>query len=119
MGRGNGLWDEGETQGQGDGLGGPGQGRGGDAPENPTDFGTEKTKPPSQLGKGTYVGAYFMKGEPPKGEAAVQYSDVQRVYAEEVMDALQKQKVPAAYREYVRDYFDGIRLQKVQGADKK
>jgi hypothetical protein len=65
------------------------------------------------------VGAYFMKGEPPKGQAAAQYEDVQRVYAEEVMDALQKQKIPPNRRDYARDYFDGIRLQKIQGGDKK
>jgi hypothetical protein len=58
------------------------------------------------------VGAYFMKGEPPKGEAAAQYADVQQAYAEEALDALSKQKVPAEHREYVRDYFDAIRLEK-------
>jgi len=50
-----------------------------------------------------------MKGEPPKGEAAAQYAEVQRVFAEEAKDALQSQKVPAAQRDFVRDYFDSIR----------
>ena len=58
------------------------------------------------------MGSYFMKGEPPKGEAATQYADVQRAYAEEAMDALQKQKIPASQKDYVRDYFDAIRLEK-------
>lgn len=93
---------------------GPGKGTG-HRPESPDDTATDKTKVKSQLGKGQYVGAYFMKGEPPKGEAAAQYADVQRVYAEDAMDALQKQKVPAAYREYVRDYFDALRLEKAGG----
>jgi hypothetical protein len=53
-----------------------------------------------------------MKGEPPKGQAAAEYADVQRAYAEEVNDALQKQKVPAAQRDYVRQYFDAIRLER-------
>jgi hypothetical protein len=53
-----------------------------------------------------------MKGEPPKGQAATEYADVQRAYAEEVNDALQKQKVPAAQRDYVRQYFDAIRLER-------
>ena len=94
---------------------GPGQGEGeglGPRPENPADFDTEKSKAKSKLGKGTYVGSYFMKGEPPKGEAATQYAEVERAYAEEAMDALQKQKVPASQRDYVRDYFDAIRLEK-------
>ena len=66
----------------------------------------------SKLGKGTYVGSYFMKGEPPKGEAATQYANVERAYAEEAMDEVKKQKIPAAQRDYVRDYFDAIRLEK-------
>lgn len=82
-------------------------------------MGLEKTKTPSQLGKGTYVGAYFLKGEPPKGQAAAEYGEVQRAYAEEAMDALQKQKVPAAYRDFVRDYFDAIRMGKTPDAKDK
>jgi hypothetical protein len=102
---------EGEKQDEpGDGLG---EGKGyGTRPENPADFDTEKSKVKSKLGKGTYVGSYFMKGEPPKGEAATQYSEVERAYAEEAMDALNKQKIPASQRDYVRDYFDAIRLEK-------
>jgi hypothetical protein len=53
-----------------------------------------------------------MKGEPPKGEAASRYAEVERAYAEEAMDALQKQKIPASQKDYVRDYFDAIRLEK-------
>ena len=99
-----------EKQEPGDGLG-EGQGFG-TRPETPADFDTEKSKVKSKLGKGTYVGSYFMKGEPPKGEAATQYSEVERAYAEEAMDALNKQKIPASQRDYVRDYFDAIRLEK-------
>jgi hypothetical protein len=98
----------------GDGLG---EGFGyGERPETPADFDTEKSKVKSKLGKGTYVGSYFMKGEPPKGEAATQYAEVERAYAEEAMDALHKQKIPAAQRDYVRDYFDAIRLGKTGGS---
>jgi hypothetical protein len=104
-------WKEGDTDKEGAKGLGPGKGFG-ERPETPADFETEKSKVPSKLGKGTYVGAYFMKGEPPKGQAAAQYADVQRAAAEEAMDALQKQKVPVAQRDYVRDYFDAIRLEK-------
>ena len=106
--QGDGL--EKESDEPGDGLG---EGFGtGTRPENPAEFDTEKTKVKSKLGKGTYVGSYFMKGEPPKGEAATQYAEVERAYAEEAMDALNKQKIPASQRDYVRDYFDAIRLEK-------
>ncbi|HLY12031.1 MAG TPA: hypothetical protein VKW04_22205 [Planctomycetota bacterium] len=108
--KGDGIEGNKEHDEPGDGLG---EGKGyGTRPENPTEFDTEKSKVKSKLGKGTYVGSYFMKGEPPKGEAATQYAEVERAYAEEAMDALNKQKVPAAQRDYVRDYFDAIRLEK-------
>ena len=109
--KGDGLEGDKKEDGEpGDGLG---EGKGtGPRPENPTEFDTEKSKVKSKLGKGTYVGSYFMKGEPPKGEAATQYSEVERAYAEEAMDALNKQKIPALQRDYVRDYFDAIRLEK-------
>lgn len=114
---------KGKCKCEGDGLEGdkpgdePGNGLGegqglGPRPENPAEFDTEKTKVKSKLGKGTYVGSYFMKGEPPKGEAATRYAEVERAYAEEAMDALNKQKIPASQRDYVRDYFDAIRLEK-------
>ena len=67
----------------------------------------------SQLGKGKYVGAYTMKGEPPKGEAASEYSEVQSAAAEYALDALKKQKVPAAQREFVRNYYDSLRIEKL------
>jgi hypothetical protein len=60
-----------------------------------------------------------MKGEPPKGEAATQYAEVQRAYAEEALDALQQQKIPATQRDFVRDYFDSIRLEKFSDVPKK
>ena len=107
---GDGLEKDKEKDEPGDGLG-ENQGYG-TRPETPADFDTEKSKVKSKLGKGTYVGSYFMKGEPPKGEAATQYAEVERAYAEEAMDALQKQKIPASQRDFVRDYFDAIRLEK-------
>jgi uncharacterized phage infection (PIP) family protein YhgE len=109
-GHGDGLEGDKEEQVPGNGLG---EGKGeGPRPETPADFDTDKSKVKSKLGKGTYVGSYFMKGEPPKGQAATDYSEVERAYAEEAMDALNKQKIPAAQRDYVRDYFDAIRLEK-------
>lgn len=104
---------EGEKDDPEPGPGPKGEGFGyGERPETPADFDTEKSKVKSKLGKGTYVGSYFMKGEPPKGEAATRYSEVERAYAEEAMDSLNKQKIPASQRDYVRDYFDAIRLEK-------
>lgn len=109
MGRGRG---QGEGWGEGGAFNGPGRGEGGSAPEEPGDTGSQKTKVNSQLGKGKYVGAYSMKGEPPEGAALTEYTEVQRAASVEAMDALSKQKVPATHRDFVRDYFDAIRIDK-------
>jgi hypothetical protein len=108
----------GKNQGNGPGMGGPGQGEGGVAPETPGDTGLEKTKIPGQLGPGRIVGAWTTKGEPPKGEARVEYEQVVESAAEEAMDALSKQRVPATQREYVRDYFEAIRGKNPANPDK-
>lgn len=106
---------QGDGEGDGPGMGGRGQGEGGEAPERPEDTGTEKTKARSPLGKGKYVGAYSLKGEPPKGDAAVEYAEVTQSYADYALDALKKQKIPASQRDYVRAYFDALRLEKLGG----
>ena len=111
MGRGSGQgWNWGDGEGQGGAFGNRGQGKGGIAPETPDDVGLRRTKAKSQLGKGKYVGLYFMKGEPPKGTARAEYAEVQQAASEEAMDALENQRIPASQRDYVRDYFDAIRL---------
>lgn len=80
------------------------------APEEPDDVGLKRSKAKGMLGKGRYVGLYFMKGDPPKGKARVEYAEVEQAATEEAMDALENQRVPAAQRDYVKDYFDAIRL---------
>ena len=94
-------------------MGGPGQGKGGEAPERAEDTQSQKSKARGPLGKGKYVGAYSLKGEPPKGEAATEYAEVQQSYAEYALDALKKQKIPVTQQDYVRSYFDAIRLEKL------
>ena len=58
------------------------------------------------------MGLYTTKGDPPKGQAAAEYADVQSSAAEHALDALKKQRVPSDQKDYVRDYFDAIRLEK-------
>lgn len=108
-GEGRGQGEFGMGQGEGKGSGKRGQG-GGMVPEAPDDTGVNASKVSGKLGKGTYVGSFFMKGEPPKGRTAVEYAEVERAYSEEAMDALSKQRIPADRRDYVRRYFDAIRM---------
>jgi hypothetical protein len=89
---------------------GEGEQGGGRREEAPGDLGFDKDRIKGKLGKGKIVGSWFSKGEPPSGEALTEYSNAQRTYSEEAKDALSKQKVPAEYQNYVREYFDSIRI---------
>ena len=60
-----------------------------------------------------------MKGDPPKGTAAAEYAEVQSSAADYALDTLKKQKIPAEQRDYVRAYFDAIRLEKAGAPEKK
>jgi hypothetical protein len=60
-----------------------------------------------------------MKGDPPKGTAAAEYAEVQSSAADYALDSLKKQKIPAEQRDYVRAYFDAIRLEGKAGAPEK
>lgn len=104
---------QGKGKGDGPGTGGEGQGQGGEPPERPEDTASQKSKVKTPLGKGKYVGAYSMKGDPPKGQAAAEYADVTQSYAEYALDALKKQKIPVSQQDYVRNYFDALRLEKL------
>lgn len=88
----------------------PGGAPGGNRNERPEDLGFDKDRIKGPLGKGKIVGSWFTTGEPPSGKALTEYSDAQRTYSEEAKEALSKQKVPAEYQNYVREYFDSIRI---------
>lgn len=59
------------------------------------------------------------RGDPPKGVATAEYSDVQAAYADEAIDSLSRQKIPTDKQDYVRDYFDSIRGSKRDKKDDK
>lgn len=51
------------------------------------------------------------------GEANSEYAEVFQAHAEEAMDSLQRQKIPNEKQDYVRDYFDAIRGERVVKPD--
>ncbi|MBI2195010.1 MAG: hypothetical protein HYU36_23765 [Planctomycetes bacterium] len=95
----------GQGQGQGGGSGrGSGQRQRGDLES----AGFEKTKVKGQIGKGPVLGSFMVKGLPPRGETTVEYSEVVTHYKEAAEDALDKERIPANYRDLVREYFESI-----------
>lgn len=114
----SGKFGKGPTDSQGQGLGGPGKGRGGKSHENPHPTGLEKTKIPGRMGRGKVVGYYTIRGEPPEGKAGVEFRRLASEAREEALEALGRQKIPASARDYVRDYFDAIRGEGAATPDK-
>jgi hypothetical protein len=69
----------------------------------------KREKISGKLGKGVIVSSWVTRGEPPKGVATAEYAEVHQAYTEEAVEALSRQKIPNAKRDYVRGYFDAIR----------
>jgi hypothetical protein len=74
----------------------------------------EQSKVSGRIGKGPILGSFFVKGMPPKGESNVEYRDAVTNYKAAAEEALDKERIPANYRELVRDYFDAIENPVVQ-----
>jgi hypothetical protein len=91
------------------GMGGPGRGQGGEAPEEPySDVDWEKSKIRGKMGRGRIVGEMFVKGAQVKGEATEEYVEVLGEARQEAADALSKERIPRGCRDYVREYFNEL-----------
>jgi len=92
-------------------MGGPGQGEGGQAPENPHDVKFQATKTPGQLGKGQIIGHMWVKGQPaPKDDKMrAEYVEAHAAAAKAATEAVESGKIPRELREYVREYFTATR----------
>lgn len=106
---GSGIYSKGDSRGVGPGMGGPGIGRGGIAPVEPGEVEFDPTKIKGQVRPGRVVGSYFVGGTQLKGEARAEYQETVAVAAREAADAIQKEEIPRAYKDYVRDYFEEMR----------
>jgi len=106
-----GIYTEGDQRRRGPGMGGPGIGRGGEAPILPENVTFATAKPPSQVQPGRVVGSYFADGKQLKGEAKVEYGKDVSAATAEAARALKQEKIPRAYRDLVRDYFHGMKTE--------
>lgn len=65
----------------------------------------EKTK---QSKSGRIIGQQFVKGEQLKGKSDVELMDVSRAAEVDAADAINKDRIPRAYRKGVKNYFDRL-----------
>lgn len=108
---GRGLWAEGEANMPGNGMGGPGMGRGqqvGELPDADVDF--EPTILPGGMTQGKMLANMLEKTAPEVGaEASADYvGGTFTAVRQEAEQALTKEDIPRGSREFVRQYFGSL-----------
>ena len=109
-GKGKGKGKNGKGNG---GMGGPGRGRGGevgDLPAPNVDFEPSKIK--GMQDKAKPLGLFFTRGAGKKGKSKVKAVEVVREFRQAAEDALTKERIPAGYKSYIRQYFNTIEPEK-------
>jgi len=102
---------QGTKPGQGAGMGNRGTGQGGTAEFAPEDVTFDVKKLKGDLRKGRVVGSFFSDGKQIKGDVKVQYAAEVRAAEAEAAEALQQEKIPRAYEEYIREYFHKMKTE--------
>ncbi len=105
-----GQWQVGVTQSKGTGMGGPGQGRGGN-PEDPGEVDVDfiESRPEGLFDKRADLDASWeVDGEPLESQANMQVVESHATGDQAKDDALDREEVPIGYEELVRDYFSDL-----------
>lgn len=103
-----GPWREGDTNKQGNGMGGPGMGRGGQAQFEETDTDFTKASINAKFQSAPIAGLINVKGTPLQESSALVLQGIAIAMEQEREDALVKERVPVPYRNKVRQYFDSL-----------
>ena len=112
FGRGGGRWRPGTSNRFGPGMGGPGHGRGGSTgllPDLDEEF--EPAMLPGEVSKGKFLANIVQRTAPDQEGAQPTAEFVTGVFAEakqEAEQALTKEEIPPASREFVRQYFGSL-----------
>lgn len=116
---GQGQGNNGQGDGKG-GLGGQGQGKGGVAPEAPdqkTDFKSEKVKQAIQAGK--ILLEWKTQEEADPGEAKVDYAEQVEKVKQGAAEAIVTEQIPPGYHEGIQKYFDNYEKEQKGGEGQK
>jgi len=75
-----------------------------------TEVGSRDVKVTGRMGDAGKIYSMETRGEPDRpGETSVPYYDVFSTYSRQAEKAIEKEKVPAAYRQRVKAYFDALK----------
>lgn len=100
---------QGNKRGNGPGMGGPGIGEGGQAPENDaiqTDFQSETAKSAVQAGK--ILLSMKSKGLGEKGKVTQDYRGLLQQVKQGASEAILQEQIPPGYHEGIKSYFDTL-----------
>lgn len=89
-------------------MGQMGQGRGGRAGEEKTDFAFKTERGKVHTGKGAIVGQFLVDGEQVKGEMKSNLVEVVSAAEREASDRISRDRIPRQYHKAVRAYFSNI-----------
>lgn len=103
-----GPWKPGDSRKQGNGMGGPGIGRGGKAPFEDTDFQMTADQLKAKLQRGPVAGILPIDGQSVLTDSIVTVEETLFEYRQAAEDALNKEQIPVAYRNHVRAYFESL-----------
>ena len=98
---------------EGQGLGGRGIGRGGEAPENDSvesGFKSEQSK--SAVVAGKMLLSMQQKGEAEKGDVVRDYKNLLQTVKQGAMEALNTEQIPPGYHDGIKGYFDALEKSK-------
>ena len=97
--------------GQGTGRGGMGkkaQGRGGIAPEAPSNVGFKMRRQKVATTKGAIIGQFLVDGEQVKGAVSREFAEVLSAAERQASDAVSRDRVPRQYQKAVKEYFSSV-----------
>jgi hypothetical protein len=95
--------------GTGNCSGGRGRGSGARDRDDDVDVDFKNTKAKTKTRKGgRIIGQQFVKGQPLAGKSQVEFYDAARAAEIDAADALNRDRIPRAYRKVVRGYFDRL-----------
>ena len=82
----------------------------GELPDPNVDFEPSKIK--GMQDKAKPLGLFFTRGAGKKGKSKVKAVEVVREFRQAAEDALTKERIPAGYKNYIRQYFNTIEPEK-------
>ncbi len=106
-----GVFSEGDSRRRGPGMGGPGIGRGGIAPDEEEDVQFEPDRIAGRIRPGRVMGSFFVDGTQVRGEARVEFVETVESAQMEAQDAINRGRIPRAYVDLVHDYFESMQTE--------